>query len=138
MRRRATELRRIAADLNNEANLLESQLSELPLLGGRALADAAVSVLSANGNDGMHYRELLDRIEAKSGMRVRGVDPAATLLANLDRDERVTSLRSRSGRYALISTALTPAVANAGASAHSEPPAGPRSTAPLPSPSQPR
>ena len=34
-------------------------------------------------------------------MHVRGVNPAATLLANLDRDPRVRSWGDRSGRYLL-------------------------------------
>jgi hypothetical protein len=49
----------------------------------------------------MHYKDLLGRIEARSGMRVRGVDPAATLLAALDRDPQVRAWGDRSGRYLL-------------------------------------
>ena len=49
----------------------------------------------------MHYKDLLRRVEAQTCMRVRGRDPAATMLAELDRDPRVRAWGDRSGRYLL-------------------------------------
>jgi hypothetical protein len=101
LRDQAKRLRRIADELSADANALEAELARAPLLGGRALVDAAVAILADTPGHTMHYKELLPLIEARSGMQVRGVDPAATLLANLDRDPRVRSWGDRSGRYLL-------------------------------------
>lgn len=100
LRLRATELRRIADDLNVEADALEGDLSDLPLLGGAALVEAAIDVLTAHP-DGMHYVQLRAEIETRTQMRVRGEKPDMTLLANLVRDDRVESVGSRSGVYRL-------------------------------------
>lgn len=107
LRVRAVELRRVADALVDQANQLEEGLSERPLIGGRVVVDEAIAVLSDNrcvgpSSRGMHYRYLLDEIEERTGRSVRGIDSAATLLANLDRDPRVESARPRSGRYRLV------------------------------------
>ena len=103
LRDHATELRRLADAITSEANQLEAELSTAPLLGGRALVDAAVAVLLEAPGRTMHYRQLLSAVEATTGRQVRGVDPTATLLANLDRDPRVFSCGARSGQYGLTS-----------------------------------
>lgn len=108
MRLRAIELRRVADALVDQANQLEAGLSERPLIGGRNLVNVAVTVLQMGAavgphSRGMHYRDLLDAIERHTGTSVRGIDSAATLLANLDRDPRVESAQSRSGHYRLVS-----------------------------------
>lgn len=101
LKAQAVRLRRIADELHAEALRLETDAAGVPLLRGRAMVDVAVDVLAGRA-DGMPYRELLDRIEEASGMRVAGEKPAATLLAALNRDHRVMPVgASRSGRYAL-------------------------------------
>jgi len=100
-REQAAQLRRLATELTAEAKAMEARLYDAPVLGGRALVDAAVAVLAQAPGHTMHYKELLAVVEAHSGMRVRGVDPAATLLANLDREARISSSGDRSGRYVL-------------------------------------
>lgn len=54
---------------------------------GKALADEAVLVLDAAG-EGLHYRELAERIRAR-GVAIQGVDAEATLLTNIARDPRI-------------------------------------------------
>jgi hypothetical protein len=74
-------------------------------LGGSELAAEAARVLEENGvtgdHRGMHYLELLKLVEESTGKPVRGADPGATLLANIDREPRIRSAQSRSGRYVL-------------------------------------
>jgi hypothetical protein len=101
LRDHASELRRLADAITDAANELEAELSTAPLLGGRALVDAAVAVLLKTPDRTMHYKQLLAAVEATTSRQVRGVAPAATLLANLDRDPRVRSCGDRSGRYVL-------------------------------------
>lgn len=101
LRAQATRLRHLADEMNVEANLLEGTLSDLPLLGGKELRDEAVAIL-AEATTPMHYRALLTAIETRTGKRVRGVEPAATLLAGIDRDERIQSCGMRSGLYELV------------------------------------
>jgi hypothetical protein len=106
LRLRAIELRRVADALVCQAHQLEVGLSERPLIGGRDLVNVAVTILQMGAavgprSRGMHYRDLLAQIERHTGKSVRGIDSAATLLANLDRDPRVESAQSRSGRYRL-------------------------------------
>jgi hypothetical protein len=68
--------------------------------GGHELGLQARRVLTSTRR-AMHYREIMDTLEA-SGVRIRGKDPAATLLTNLNRDERIT--RTARGHYALKET----------------------------------
>jgi hypothetical protein len=101
LRDRAARLHRLADDLTAKANVLETELAGAPLLGGRRIVDAAVPILTDTPGHVMHYKDLLARVEAQTGMRVRGLDPAATMLAALDRDPRVRAWGDRSGRYLL-------------------------------------
>jgi hypothetical protein len=101
LREQAKRLRQIEDELTAESNTLEAELAGAPLLCGRRIVDAAVAILTVTPGHVMHYKDLLGRIEARSGMRVRGVDPAATLLAALDRDPQVRAWGDRSGRYLL-------------------------------------
>jgi hypothetical protein len=100
LRNRAARLHRLANDLTTKANALEAELAGAPLLGGRRIVDAAVEILTNTPGHVMHYKDMLGLVEARSGMRVRGVDPA-TVLAALDRDPRVRAWGDRSGRYLL-------------------------------------
>lgn len=110
LRQRATELRGIADALTWHANELEAVLSDRPVIGGRALADKAAAILAKEtaGRDpgwrGLHYKALADEIQ-RQGFYIRGQDPAATLLANMDRDGRFVNVEPGSGRYRLTSTA---------------------------------
>lgn len=99
LREQASRLRRMADDLNDQANVVEGELSDRPIITGKDLADAAVIVLLFHGGEGMHYRDLLARVEDETGRRVRGVDPSATFLATIYRDPRIVSCGSRTGRY---------------------------------------
>ena len=95
----------MADGLDEQAALLEGEMSDRPLIGGRDLRDVAVVILLFEGGEGMHYTDLLARIEDESGKRVRGADPAATLLANIGRDDRIVSCGSRTGRYIVAESA---------------------------------
>lgn len=103
LRDRAKDLHRMADDLTAQANALEAELSDRPLTGGTPLRDQAVLVLRAAAKP-MHYKTLAATIEDRFGCRIRGVDPDATLLANLDREPRVRSSRPRSGIYELVAS----------------------------------
>ena len=97
----ANALRKAADAIDAQARMLEEEFIGLPaeqLLRGRAIADAAVVVLAvADPAQGMHYRELLTRVEAATGKFVAGAKPSATLLSALHRDQRVTTGADRSG-----------------------------------------
>jgi HB1/ASXL restriction endonuclease-like protein with HTH domain len=91
------------ATLDAEASELRARLAAvdaarrrlLPLLSngsatlgrGQALAAEAVLVLQAAG-EGLHYREIAQRIRAR-GTAIQGVDPEATLLTSISRDPRI-------------------------------------------------
>ena len=62
--------------------MLETELAGAPLLGGRRIVDAPVPILTDTPGHVMHYKDLLRRVEAQTCMRVRGGDPAATMLAD--------------------------------------------------------
>lgn len=79
---------------------MEARLYDPPVLGGRALVDAAVAVLTEAPGHTMHYMELLAVVEARSGMQGAWRRPTPTLLANLDHP-RVSTSGDRSGRYVL-------------------------------------
>jgi hypothetical protein len=107
LRSRATELRKQADLLNREADLLEQRLAPGLLKGGQ-IVDTAVEVLEADEvrgpwHRGVHYKDLLPMVE-RDGRRVRGIDPAATLLTNLHRDPRVELAEPVSGRFRLAAT----------------------------------
>lgn len=104
LRNRASELRQIAHQLNQEADFLERKLVG-PMLSGAHVAERVVELLTeADTGDpgwrGLHYKDLAERIEA-DGTRIRGVDPAATLLANVHRDSRIVCAEQGTGRYRL-------------------------------------
>lgn len=100
LREQATRLRRMANDLDDQARAVEQEVAGRPILRGRAIVDVALAVLLFEGGDGLHYRDLLVRVEDRSEHRVAGVDPAATLLAALHRDPRVRPCgRNRSGLW---------------------------------------
>jgi hypothetical protein len=101
LRREATILRHNADRLSAMADEIEAQLSERPLLCGKAIGDAAADVLAATGED-MHYLELLDAVERATGKRVRGAKPDCTLLANVGRHPLIESCGPRSGRYRFV------------------------------------
>jgi hypothetical protein len=69
-------------------------------LGGADLAEAAVEVLR-DADGPLHYNDILGELTVR-GVLVGGERPANTLLAVLGREERVESVRARSGTYRLL------------------------------------
>ena len=99
-REQAAQLRPLAGELTAEANAMEAQLYDAPCWAAAPWSTPPCR-LDRGAGPHLHYKALLAVVEARSGMQVRGVDPAATLLAKLDRDPRVSSSGDRSGRYVL-------------------------------------
>jgi hypothetical protein len=101
LRDQAIRLHKMADGMTAQANELEAEMADRPLMTGQEQRDLAVVVLLFKGGDGMHYRDLLVAVEDEGQKRIRGVNPAATFLANLHRDERIVSCGRRTGRYKL-------------------------------------
>ena len=100
LRDQARRLRRLADELDDEAARYQGEADAT--IGGYALVDAAVAILEdQDQGHGLHLRELLATIECRTGRRVTGTDPYATLLANIGRDPRIEPVRPRSGLYRL-------------------------------------
>jgi hypothetical protein len=117
-RQRAERLRALAEHLDEQASRDEHALHELEgalgmtaqtrieeldrELGGRRLAEIAVAVLARETEPGqaVHYRHWYALICA-AGYRVRGRDPLASFLAQINRSDKVEPLGGRSGRYRL-------------------------------------
>jgi hypothetical protein len=71
-------------------------------LGGQRLERIAIELLqqTRSGVNEIHYREWFQLLQ-DAGVRVRGRNPLATFLAQINRSEQVESLGQRSGRYRL-------------------------------------
>ena len=99
MRQRSEGLRRIADHADVEAERLENILSGGPdraVLRGRELVEALLEVIVPG--EILHYREMGHRLAA-AGFGAAGVDPAATLLTQINRAPQFERLGRRSGRY---------------------------------------
>jgi hypothetical protein len=117
-RHRANRLRALADHLDEQASQDEHALRELEgvlglaaqlrieqldrQLGGKRLQEIAVVVLAREIQPGqaVHYREWYALLCA-AGYRVRGKDPLASFLSQINRAERVEPVGGRSGRYRL-------------------------------------
>lgn len=70
-------------------------------LGGKALVEVAVRVLADSDKpQPIHYRDWLQLVRL-AGYRVGGVDPQASFLTAISRDERVESIGGRTGLWKL-------------------------------------
>lgn len=106
------ELRRVLAGAESELERWASTAAELraardgvepvkAALGGKALAEIAVTVLRESGKpQPIHYSDWLDLIRL-AGYQVSGRDPQATLLTALGRDQRCESIGGRTGLWRL-------------------------------------
>ena len=117
-RERADRLRALAEHLDEQADrdehalagvegvlgiAAQMQIEQLdPALGGKRLREIAVAVLDRELQPGqvVHYRDWYALLCA-AGYSVRGKDPLASFLAQINRDERVERIGSRSGTYRL-------------------------------------
>lgn len=117
-RAKADRLRALADHLDTQAGRDEHALRELEgvlglsaqlqiedldrKLGGKRLQEIAVALLDREIEPGqaVHYRDWYALLRA-AGYRVRGKDPLASFLAQINRAERVEPVGGRSGRYCL-------------------------------------
>lgn len=117
-RERADRLRTLAEHLDKQASRDEHALRELEgtlgiaaqmqieqldrELGGKRLQEIAVEVLDRETEPGqvVHYRDWYALLCA-AGYRVRGKDPIASFLAQINRADRVVPVGGRTGRYSL-------------------------------------
>ncbi len=93
--------------LNRQVRIIENRITDIEngmvgddLLHGIAIADEAEQVLR-KFNVPLDYHTMLTLIEERSGKRVYGKKPEASLLSVLHRDNRFFSLRPRSGVFGL-------------------------------------
>ncbi len=118
VRQRADRLRALAEHLEQQASEDEHTLGQLEgvlglaaqlqieqldrELGGKRLQEIAVDVLAREIQPGqaVHYRDWYALLCA-AGYRVRGKDPLASFLAQINRAERIEPVGGRSGRYRL-------------------------------------
>jgi hypothetical protein len=100
LRERARRLGKLSSSLSQQADELEAegQGQEGIVLHGRQITDKLRNLVEVG--EVLHYTELERRLW-ESGHLVGGVEPLATLLAAVNRDERFVSVRCRSGRYRL-------------------------------------
>jgi hypothetical protein len=117
-RQRAERLRSLADHLDEQASRDEHALRELEgvlglsaqlqieqldrELGGKRLQEIAVAVLAREVEPGqaVHYRDWYALL-CVAGYRVRGKDPLASFLSQINRAEAVEPIGSRTGRYRL-------------------------------------
>lgn len=86
LRRQAASLRATADELSAEALRLErGQYGDNPLRGADVAEEAHTQLLFVGA---MHYRDLAERVEQRTGRKIAGKDPAMVLLANITRDDR--------------------------------------------------
>jgi hypothetical protein len=87
--------------------LCESEIivSEERLRGSKLVA-VALEILSAYGEEPIHYRTWYQLV-INAGYTVGGKDPLATFLANVNRSDAVVSVGDRSGLYKLKQNSTT-------------------------------
>lgn len=96
LRSTAARLEFSAAELREQADRLEGLAAEATVIKGRRIVEELAGLLDIG--DRMHYGELSDLL-ASAGYTPSGVDPDASLLAALGRDERFEARPPRSGYY---------------------------------------
>jgi hypothetical protein len=101
LRGRAERLQGIADELNRSADALDAAAigSDRKMLRGRDLLDELLKHVEVGQE--LHYRDA-ERLLHAAGFTAGGVDPSATLLAQLTRAPEFKRGRRRSGRYKRI------------------------------------
>lgn len=100
-RARVARLEGQLADARAQLEAVEASLREP--LRGRAVADAALTALAADGHTGpIHYVAWFGLLQGRDGVLVGGEDPLATFLTAIARDERVRSCGHRTGTYEAV------------------------------------
>lgn len=98
LRARSDRLREIADQVGRAADALELAIhgGEQAILRGHDLVDALLRVIAPG--ERLHYRDAERRLHA-AGFTAGGVDPSATLLAQINRAPEFESCGRRSGLY---------------------------------------
>jgi hypothetical protein len=102
LRHQAARLRRAADAISREADLLVDSLApeNATLLRGRAIPEKLRELLSPG--DVLHYTEMVELLKM-AGYIPSGIDPPATLLANIARSTHFEPAHSRrSGCYRVL------------------------------------